>query len=104
MPYEAKVTKLKEQVCESMASSLGGSPPPTLVMLRVRPILKYQLEHHQLLDQHGRPVGAPEVKKHTTYVQYTLEGLRELAKLSWQKPGELLWHGCCTYGMMELIL
>jgi hypothetical protein len=63
-----------------MASSLDGSPPPTLVILKTLPIVKYQLEHDWLLDQHGWPVGAPEVKEHTTWVQYTVEDLRELAK------------------------
>jgi hypothetical protein len=28
----------------------------------------------------------PEVTQHTTYLQYTLEGLKELAKQTWQKP------------------
>jgi hypothetical protein len=51
---KAKVTKLEEQVYESLASSLGGSPSPTLVMLRARPIDKCQLEHDQQLDQHGQ--------------------------------------------------
>jgi hypothetical protein len=51
-------------------------------MMGAWPVVKHQLEHDQQLNQYGQPVGAPEVKEHTTYLQYIPEGLRELASLS----------------------
>jgi hypothetical protein len=48
-------------------------------------------------------MGAPKVKEHTMYVQYTLEGLRTLTKLG-KSPENTLWHGCCIYGIMGMIL
>jgi hypothetical protein len=73
---EATVTKIEEQVCVSMDSSLSDFPPLTTVMRRGQSIVRLQVKHNQQLDQHGHQVGAPEV----TYLQYTPDNLRELAK------------------------
>jgi hypothetical protein len=78
-PYEdiadytgSQVNQVSKKVCESTDFSLGGSPAPALVMLTAKLIFKRQLQHDWLLDQHGWPVGTPEVKEHATYVRYML--------------------------------
>jgi hypothetical protein len=73
-------------------------------MLRDQPIVKHQLEHELQLDQYGQPVGAPEVKEHTTSVQYVLEDLRKLTNSLSKSLRNLLWYGICAYGTMRLIL
>jgi hypothetical protein len=73
---EAKVTKLG-----SADSSLKDLLSPTPVMLRTWPIAKYQLRHEWQLEECSQQMGMPEIMEPITYVQYTLEDLRELAKL-----------------------
>jgi hypothetical protein len=52
-------------------------------------------------DEYSWQVGTPEVKKHTTYVQYILEDLRELAKQLWQKPEESVAWFLCLWDNMR---